>query len=120
MNTDYKIARAAAQRLAEQQFEATMREYILDNGRNMFGDGRKYQFGGAHNFLSTVESVFHKLAEEFGCADYEQVAVLMQDVLNESDLPFTHKVEQSDDGPDRHDIEAEIADCRNDERKCAA
>lgn len=110
--SNYSIERQAARILAEKEFEAKVREYILDNGR-------KYQFGGAHNFLSTVESVFHKLAEEFGCSDYEQVAVLMQDVLNESDLPFTHKVEQSDDGPDRHDIEAEIADRRNDERKCA-
>lgn len=120
MTNDYKIGRAAAQRLAEQQFEATLREYILDSGRNSFGDGRKYQFGGAHNFLSTCESVFSKLAKEFDCANYEQVAVLMQDVVNESDLPFQHKVEQADDGPDRADIEAEMADLRNDERRCAA
>jgi hypothetical protein len=119
MNTDYKIARAAAQRLAEQQFEATLREYILDSGLNSFGDGRKYQWGGTHNFLATVASVFSKLAVEFDCPDYKRVAVLMQDVLNESDLPFAHKAEQADDGPDRHDIEAEIADRRNDERRCA-
>lgn len=117
MTNDYKIGRAAAQRLAEAQFEATLREYILDSGRNSFGDGRKYQWGGAHNFLSTVESVFSKLAKEFDCPDYEQVAVLMQDVLNESDLPYKHKVERADDGPDRHDIEAEMADRRNDELK---
>jgi hypothetical protein len=118
MTTDYKISRAAAQRMAEAQFEATLREYILDNGKNSFGDGRKYQWGGAHNFLATCESVFSKLAKEFDCADYEQVAVMMQDIVNECDLPFAHKVEQSDDGPDRHDIEAELADRRNDERKC--
>ena len=118
--SNYSIERQAARILAEKEFEAKVREYILDNGRNEFGDGRKFQFGGAHNFLSTVESVFSKLAKEFDCPDYEQVAVLMQDVLNESDLPYKHKVERSDDGPDRADIDAEMADRRNDERRCAA
>lgn len=118
MNNEYSIERAAARQILEKEFEAKLREYILDNGRNQFGDGRKYQYGGAHNFLSTVQTTFEKLGEEFNCPCYKVVAVAMQDVLNISDRGYQHEVEQSDDGPDRADIEAEIADRRNDERKC--
>ena len=74
--------------LAEKAFEATVREYILDTGRNSFGDGRKYQFGGAYNLISTVKSAFEKLAEETGCEDYAKVAEELQKVELMADLPY--------------------------------
>ena len=113
MNNEYSIERAVLRQTLEKEFEAKIREYILDNGRDTFGVGRKYRYGGAHNFLATVQTVFKQLGEEFRCPDYETVAAAMEKVLEVSDLPFEHPSEVED----AYDP-AVPADLANDERKC--
>ncbi len=88
--SDISIARDMKRELAEKQFEATLREYILDNGTNEFGDGRKYRFGGAYNLISSVRMVFAELAEETGCQDYATVAEKLAEVETAADLSYWH------------------------------
>ncbi len=91
--SDHSINRAAQMQLAEKAFEDSVRGYILDSGSNSFGDGRKYQFGGAYNLVSTIRSAFEKLAEEFDCEDYAKVAEELQKVELMADLPYYHMVD---------------------------
>ena len=71
--SDLSIARDMRRQLAEKAFEETLKAYALDTGHNRFGDGRKFQFGGAYNLISSVKILFEKLAEETGCEDYAKV-----------------------------------------------
>jgi hypothetical protein len=88
--SDLSIQRDMKRQIREKEFEATLREYILDTGHNEFGDGRKYQFGGALNLISSVKMVFEKLAEGFDCEDYATVAEKLLAVETEADLPYWH------------------------------
>ncbi len=91
--SDLSIKRDMQRQLAEKAFEATVREYILDTGIKSFGDGRKYQFGGAYNLISTIRAVFADLADQTGCDDYATVAGMLMEVEHEADLPYSHMEE---------------------------
>lgn len=88
--SDLSIQRDMRRQLAEKDFEATLRAYALDTGHNSFGDGRKYQFGGSLNLISTVKTLFENLAEEFVCEDYATVAEKLAEVELIADLPYWH------------------------------
>ena len=88
--SDLSIQRDVRRQLAEKEFETTLKAYALDTGHNSFGDGRKYQFGGALNLISTVKTLFENLAEEFDCADYAAVAEKLLEVELIADLPYWH------------------------------
>lgn len=88
--SDLSIQRDMRRQLAEKEFEETLRAYAIDTGTNMFGDGRKFQFGGAYNLISSVKMTFEKLAEEFDCEDYAKVAEELQKVELMADLPYWH------------------------------
>jgi hypothetical protein len=91
--SDLSIQRDMKRQLAEKAFDAMLREYALDTGSNLFGDGRKYQFGGAYNLISSVKMTFEKLAEEFDCEDYAKVAEKLAEVELMADLPYWHPEE---------------------------
>ncbi len=91
--SDLSIAREMKRQLAEKEFEALVKKYILDVGSNSFGDGRHFQFGGALNLISTVRAAFADLAEETGCIDYMTVAEKLAAVEAEADLAYWHPSE---------------------------
>jgi hypothetical protein len=88
--SDLSIQREMKRQLAEKQFEETLKAYALDAGLNSFGDGRRFQFGGAYNLISSVKMIFTELAEETGCDDYATVAERLAEVELMADLPYWH------------------------------
>lgn len=90
---DLSIQRDMRRQLDEKAFDETLKSYALDTGHNSFGDGRKFQFGGAYNLISSVKMTFEKLAEETGCADYQTVADKLAEVELMADLPYWHPQE---------------------------
>lgn len=87
---DLSIQRDMRRQLAEKQFEETLKAYALDTRHNSFGDGRKFQFGGAYNLISSIKITFAQLAEETGCDDYQVVADKLLEVELIADLPYWH------------------------------
>ena len=84
---NHSIEADAQRRINEKAFEATIRAYILDGET---GQPRKYQFGGAHNFISTCKNAFEKLAEDFDCKEYAKVAEALAEVELMSDQFYEH------------------------------
>jgi hypothetical protein len=88
--SDLSIQRDLRRQLAEKEFEAALKAYATDDGNNSFGDGRRFQFGGAYNLISSVKMIFANLAEETGCDDYQVVADKLAEVELIADLPYWH------------------------------
>lgn len=58
----------------ERELDALIREYLMDNGTNEFGDGRKFRFGGAINLLATVRMAFADAYKQTDIPGYQYVA----------------------------------------------
>jgi len=76
----------------EAEFDAMVRAYLIDNGSNMYGDNRRFRFGGALNLISTVRKAFEDRYELTGCADYEKVASELAKVEAMADLCYDEEM----------------------------
>lgn len=72
----------------EREFDALIREYLMDNGANEFGDGRRFRFGGAHNLITTVRKAFENAYEETGIMAYSDVAEALTEVEKVADVDY--------------------------------
>lgn len=75
----------------EKQFGAMIREYLMDNGVNEFGDGRKFRFGGAVNLLATVRIAFSDAAKETGVPAYQRVASELERIEMSANVDYTQR-----------------------------
>ncbi len=78
--SDLSIQRDMKRHLAEKEFDAMLRRYVLDL--------KHFQFGGPLNLISTIRTLFEQLAEEMECSDYATVAKKLLAVELEADLPY--------------------------------
>jgi hypothetical protein len=72
----------------ERNFESDVRDYLMDNGSNEFGDGRRFRFGGAHNLVATVRKAFENAYEETGIMAYSDVAEALTEVEKVADVDY--------------------------------
>ena len=72
----------------EREFESDVRDYLMDNGANEFGDGRRFRFGGPHNLVSTVRKAFENAYEETGIMAYCDVAEALTEVERVADVDY--------------------------------
>ncbi len=72
----------------ERNFESDVRDYLMDNGTNASGDGRRFRFGGAHNLITTVRKTFETAYEETGIMAYSDVAEALTEVEKVADVDY--------------------------------
>ena len=73
----------------EQQFDALIREYLMDNGTNAYGDGRKFRFGGAVNLLATVRMAFADAYKQTDIPGYQYVASELERIEMNANVDYT-------------------------------
>ena len=80
INTDKQQAR----KQAEDKFEASLREYILN-------EGKQFAFGGVQNLVETVRIVLERLAEETRIIDYQSASDTVGSICDAVDLYYAEK-----------------------------
>lgn len=66
----------------EAEFDRMLAEYLADEGTNLFGDGRKFRFGGACNLICAVRLAFVAAHDRTGFQAYADVAEALKPVEN--------------------------------------
>lgn len=75
----------------EREFDALIREYLMDNGTNAYGDGRKFRFGGAVNLLATVRMAFADAYKQTDIPGYQYVAAELERIELNANVDYTLK-----------------------------
>ena len=73
----------------EREFDALIREYLMDNGTNAYGDGRKFRFGGAVNLLATVRMAFADAYKQTDIPGYHYGASGLERIELNANVDYT-------------------------------
>ncbi len=75
----------------EREFESDVRDYLMDNGTNEFGDGRRFRFGGAINLLATVRMAFADAYKATDIPGYQYVASELERIELNANFDYTFR-----------------------------
>ena len=73
----------------EREFDALIREYLMDNGTNAYGNGRKFRFGGAVNLLASVRMAFADAYKQTDIPGYQYVASELERIELNANVDYT-------------------------------